>query len=736
MLAALMIAFALGGLRLALSPSSADVARYNNLGGLTVNGRVDAEPDVRDSALQLRVAVDSVTRAGATTPTAGLVLVEAPRNADIHFGDRISATGLLATPGEYDTFSYADYLARGGVYSLMRGAAVTVEARAAFTPFAALIELRQAAAATIARSLPEPAASLLSGILLGLDQGLSPPVQAAFAATGTAHIIAISGFNMAILAGLVMATLRRLRVPSRPAVGIALVMLVAYTLLVGANAAVVRAALMSGLLVIAPLVRRKTYLPASLALAALALSALNPTVLWDLSFQLSLFATLGIALFSDGLAAPLDRALARWLPSGLVRWVGGIVAESLTVCTAALIATLPLTILFFGRFSPLSLVVNVLIEPVQPALMVLGALAVAVTVIVPPLGQVLFWLDFVLLQWTLTVVRAFARLPFASTAVSLSPQVIAIFFILLIGGAMLHATQPIWALALARFARRRLVLFTMIAAGVGMTLLMGAVALARPDGQLHVWFLDMGQSNAVLATTPGGAHILIDGGRYPSRLLGALGDRLPFNQMQIDVLALTQPDENEYAALPAVLERYGTGIILTSGQSNLSESFLALSGVLAARQVVAVRAGYTLDFGDGARLEVLSPALQPDLGDPLDDNALTLRLSAGAVSFLLTSDLSAAGQVALLRSGQWPLATVMQLPAHGAARSLADDFLAAVQPQAIVLQNDPAARRGADPDTLAQLGRTPLYRTDQGGTVHFWTDGSHLSVIQDMSSAP
>ena len=301
---------------------------------------------------------------------------------------------------------------------------------------------------------------------------------------------------------------------------------------------------------------------------------------------------------------------------------------------------------------------------------------------------------------------------------------------------MLHATQPDWALALARFARRRLVLVAVVAAGAGLAILMAAAALARPDGLLHVWFLDMGQSNAVLVTTPSGAHLLVDGGRFPSRLLGALGDRLPFNQTQIDVLALTQPDENEYAAVTSVLERYSTGLVLTTGQPNQSEAFQAMTDALASRQVVTVKAGYALDFGDGVRLDVLSPARQPDLGDSLDDHALTLRLSCGDISFLLTSDLSADGQRALLKAGQWPPATVMQLPAHGSARSLDRDFLAAVQPSVIVLQNDPANRRGEpDPDTLAELGDLPLYRTDDGGTVHFWTDGRELWVAQENKVA-
>jgi competence protein ComEC len=247
---------------------------------------------------------------------------------------------------------------------------------------------------------------------------------------------------------------------------------------------------------------------------------------------------------------------------------------------------------------------------------------------------------------------------------------------------------------------------------------------------LHVWFLDMGHSNAVLAQTPGGAHILVDGGRFPSRLLTAIGDRLPFNDRELELVLLTQPDENDFAALEAVLRRYRVGAFLTNGQPNDGEAYSALNAALAGTNLVTAQAGYAVELSDGARLEILAPAVPPLLGDSLDDGTLVARLTYGEVSFLLTGDVSTGGQSALLKNGAWPLATVMQLPQHGAARSLSEAFLAAVQPQAVALQSDPANRFGdPDPDTLARLGETPLFRTDQQGTLHFWTDGMRLWMV-------
>lgn len=723
-----LAAFTLGGLRMSLVPVSSEVAQFNNSGGLTIEGYITDEPDVRDAQTQIRVAADTVTRAGQAIPTSGLVLVRAPRSADVRYGDRVAVTGLLITPAEFDTFSYSDFLGRSGVFSIMQDAAVVVLERDPPDKLrAALYDFKAQAAQHIARSMPEPQSGLLTGILLGDDNGISPEVADAFSRVGASHIVAISGFNMAVLSGAIMGLLKRARLPDRHAAIMSIVVILIYTVLVGAGAAVVRAALMSNLLVIGTAIRRRTYVPASLAFAALCLSLLNPTVLWDIGFQLSFFATLGLALFADPMTRQFDTLLNRLLPPSLARTAGGFLSEPLIVTLAVQITTLPLIALYFSRLSLVVVLSNLLIVPVQSAVLILGILATLIAFVAPALAQILYWYDLILLSWTTAIIRLLARLPFADIEFFVDPRLIALYFMILIGGALMHATQPTWALHLSRFVRQRAIASTALFSGFATICLIGAVFFSRPDGKLHLWLLDAGHSNGVLLQTPGGAQILVDGGRFPSRLLTSLGDRLPFNDQEIEVLVITQPDENEYGALPAVLHRYDVGVVLTSGHPNLSPSYAALQDQLVQHEIINVIAGYTLEVDDGVLIEVLHPQKQPELSDSLDDQALVLRISYGALSFLLTSDLSAAGQQALLDAGQWPLAAVMQLPQHGRVRSLNADFLAAVQPQLVLLQSDPANRIG-DPnaDTLARLGGVPLLRTDRQGIIHLWTDGENL----------
>jgi len=161
----------------------------------SLEGVIAGPPDVRDTYINLRVNADRLSTPDRSShPIEGAVLVRPSRPAEFRYGDRVRVTGQLAAPPEFATFNYADYLARQGVYSLIDRPQVNVLERDQGHPVPALIYgFRDRAYAVIQQILPEPQASLLSGILLGIDSGLPASVQEDFRVTGTSHIIAISG---------------------------------------------------------------------------------------------------------------------------------------------------------------------------------------------------------------------------------------------------------------------------------------------------------------------------------------------------------------------------------------------------------------------------------------------------------------------------------------------------------------------------------------------------------------
>ncbi|MCY4073315.1 MAG: ComEC/Rec2 family competence protein [Chloroflexi bacterium] len=731
-----LAAFAFGGLRQASVPRSSDISQYNGNSG-TITGLVVDEPVIRDDRAQLRVHVDAIYVRNNWIETSGLALVETDRTVSVAYGDQVRATGFLAIPATWDSFSYADYLARQGVFSIMRDAGIEVLGSGYGSPLQALlIRIKQALHGNINRALPEPQAGLLAGILLGDERGISPELERDFRRVGASHIIAISGFNMVVISAIVMRVVGSVMGRDKaPAALVALLFIAVYSLMVGAGGGILRAALMSGLLVIGQQLRRNTFVPTSLAFATLCLSMLDPNTLLDIGFQLSFFAVLGLGLFAD----PLSRLLRRWLERrfrpATAELLQAALNEPLVVSIAAQLATLPLIVLYFGRLSLVTLPVNILIVPVQAAVLVLGLLAGGVSLIAPAVGTVAFWVVMVFLSWSIGVVRGFAQFDFADIAVNFDARLIQAYYVLLIGGAMTAASRPkIWTRIAAAIRQRRMTLLV-FSASLLLLVLMIAMHVSRRDGRLHIWMLDMGHSNAFLLETPGGAQVLVDGGRFPSRLLTALGDRLPFSDRAIEILAITHPDEWDIAALNSVLDRYSVRVALSNGQPNRNPVWQEVAQGLAqagTRQVI-VKAGYSIDFGDGVTIQVLHPQEEPRITDRLSDHVLVLRVKHGDVSILLTSDLSAAGQAVMLQGGVSPQASVFQIPQHGTVRAIDSQFLALAQPQIALLQSDIANRRGdPDPDIMSLFRdlaeEKRLLRTDEMGTVHMISDGYRVQI--------
>jgi competence protein ComEC len=195
----LALAATLGALRYDLTQPHFDqstLAMYNDQASpVIVEGVVISEPDARDKYTNLRVEADRLIVTDQPTRTVkGLVLVQAPPFTDFSYGDRIRAKGKLETPAGTGDFDYREYLARQDVYSIMSRPRVSVLTRdQGFAPLGWLYAFKARAKNVIAQILPEPQASLLTGILLGDDSGIPKSVQAAFRATGTSHVIAISG---------------------------------------------------------------------------------------------------------------------------------------------------------------------------------------------------------------------------------------------------------------------------------------------------------------------------------------------------------------------------------------------------------------------------------------------------------------------------------------------------------------------------------------------------------------
>ncbi|MFW6125880.1 MAG: ComEC/Rec2 family competence protein [Chloroflexota bacterium] len=287
-------------------------------------------------------------------------------------------------------------------------------------------------------------------------------------------------------------------------------------------------------------------------------------------------------------------------------------------------------------------------------------------------------------------------------------------------------------------ARTLLTKWVLLALVVVAALVWLAVLVTPAGGTLSVSVVDVGQGESILITTPAGQHVLIDGGPGPGDVCLALGEAMPFWERSIELVVLTHPHADHVSGLVEVLRRYEVSQVLYPQDIGYeSEVYLEWLGVVEGMEVESVGAqvGQRVDLGGGALLEVLqpSPELLEGTESDVDNNAVVMRLEMEDVSFLLTSDLFADGERYLVEQGLELESTVLKVCHHGAGTSSSARFLAAVDPEVVVISvgaDNPFGH--PDEEVLSRLvdsvGKEGVYLTSEDGTVTFTTDGKRLWV--------
>jgi competence protein ComEC len=687
----------------------------------------------------LRISIDASGGGAATGARALLVAATLPRYPEIEPGLVVAVDGTLEAP---PAGPYGDYLRRIDVVAAIRSRTLTVKG-AVDGPAAALERLRRGAGDALAAAIPEPEAGLAAGIVIGLRDRVDRDLAADFTTVGASHVVAISGWNIAIVAATVAALAGRLGRRRRSL--ILSIAIVAYVLFAGASPSVVRAASMAGVVLLARETGRAGRAAAALGWAAAILLIVEPSLVLDPGFQLSTLATGGILAWTDR----LDRRLRTIAGGRLPGWL----AESLSVSLAAQAATLPVVLATFGRLAIVAPLVNLAIVPlVAPAMAaaMLALLGGAVAVLGGPaiVATIAGLPAWALLTAMCTIVRAGADLPIAS--VTLEPPWTVI-------GGLAVAVVPVAALTARGLLRRRprpaghsvdhSLSVTRPAAPVGrssersprvtarialvaLAIAVGSLGLAaahRADGTTRITVLDVGQGDSILVEGGRGGRMLIDGGPDPDRLLVELDRRLPPWDRRIDILVLTHPHEDHVAGLPVLLERYRIGRIYETGMRGPGPGYGAFARDLAAPTAppdgtLATGARIALD---DVRFRVLwpdpgrVPRQPPDAGRGINDVSIVLLGEVAGRRFLLTGDVEDDVDPLLAQRGLPPI-DILKVAHHGSATASTPAFLDAVRPRVAIVSAGAGNPYGhparSTIDRLLATGARVL-RTDTDGSV-------------------
>lgn len=440
-----------------LSVSDVDnlVKQFNDKGKISLVGVVAEEPDVRSDNVKYKISVTdikpfnygyaSASAEGEARSTAverqgisgenkktlrqaqgiknlGDILVVAKKYPLYQYGDKIEISGKLATPKSSEDFDYQKYLAKDDIFSIIYFPEIELLAsNQGGWLMGKLLFVKNKFKDSVSQILIEPPGAFLAGLLLGEKRGVPADLTVAFSRTGTTHIIALSGFNITIIAVALMGLFNFFMVRRQVSFGVSVAVIILFVLMTGAAASVVRAGVMGALVLLAQQVGRLYQIRNALVLAGAIMVYLNPRVLvWDLGFQLSFAATLGLIyvlpILQAWLAAKDEKSdfvygQIKQKPSNKL-WES--VKLVLATTLAAQIAVLPLLVVNFGQLSLIAPLANILVLPVIPLTMLVGFISALAGLIFLPLGKILGWLAWLFLSYEIKVIELLAKIPLAA----------------------------------------------------------------------------------------------------------------------------------------------------------------------------------------------------------------------------------------------------------------------------------------------------------------------------------
>jgi competence protein ComEC len=683
-----------------------------------------------------------------------------------------------------------------------------------FLPLAWLYGWRQQLLVSIEERFSDETAGVLDAALLGNRYYLSRETAERFREGGTFHVLVISGLHISFLGFMALFIMRRVTRRRAWQFAVTVALLWAYALAVGAASSVVRAALMFTVVALAPVLHRRASSLNALGGACLALLIRRPFELFDPSFQLTFLSVLAIVALAWPLLkrlqevgawrptheTPAPPVCARWWRTlgemlywserewrkemkrsawqcklfktrmagwlerlhaqNLLRYVVSVVIVSATVQ----LVLLPFLILYFHRLSLSSILLNIIVGVLMALLSLCALFALLVAQISNAMAAPLFALAEGLSRFMVHSVDPFTSLRLASIRLPEYAGRAAIIY------GLYYLPLAFLAHALARWnplrssviEERKLFVSPVMtkAAALSFVFMLYLVvahplSAGRPDGRLHVDFLDVGQGDAALLTMPDGTTLLIDGGGRPGfnpkdedeeeaiepfeRDKRSIGEAVVSEYLWwrglsgVDYILATHADADHIDGLNDVARNFVVRGALVAREPNKDAEYIRFAATLQSARVPVqlIARGDRLRFG-AVTLDVLWPPEVDNANAPSGNNdSIVLRLSCGEKVFLLTGDIEKEAEAALTRAPEELRADVVKVAHHGSKTSSTENFVAAARPSLAIISVGLTSLYGHPDKAVVERWRTSgaeVLKTGERGTVSVSTDGRDLKI--------
>ncbi len=690
-----------------------------------VEGLVSSDPECIDGDCRIVFDVLQLVVKDTVRAVSGKALIRFKAGtASPAYRDRMQLQIQLYQPGpprNPGTFDYRDFLKRKGIDALgtvLKRSQIIAHQHEKDDWWAKIVlPVRNLIRQAIEQNLSGGPAGLLKGVLLGAKHAVPEEIKTTFAQTGVNHVLAVSGLHVGLIAGTVFFMLKILGIGRGITAALTICALIFYALITGLPPSVVRASTMGCVALLGIVGQRDIDGGNILGIAGLGLLIARPQDLFDVGFQLSFVATGGILIFY--------RPLRDLLPQKK-GWYDTCVAGPLAVSIAAQATTLPFIVAYFGLVSVIGLIANLIVVPIVGIGVGLGLLTVLAFACWEPLATILNAANWLILSGAIKCAELMAEPEWAAFEVVLPSWVIFAIYLVLI--PLIHPTaRRLWS--------TYCLIIALILANIGIW-----KNIWQTESALEIYFLDVGQGDAIFCKYPNGRTLLVDGGirtQYTD-----MGKRviLPFLKSQrvdhIDVVVGSHPHADHIGGLISVLEQVSVSHYLDAGQHVDSFTGKQLQEVVKTKGIryQTVAAGDSL-VGIGGLVLHPTPAYVSASGpapDGMNNGSVVIRIVHQGTSILLTGDIEHETDGDLMRWGHRLRSDLLKAAHHGSRTSSTPEFLAGVTPGIVAISCGINNKfRHPSPEVIQRLRDMgiQIWRTDHSGAITARIDRGHIDIV-------
>ena len=730
-----------------LSPQllSNHIINYAEEEKIVIEGVLYRSPKFSLNKTRLYLLTEKIIEDDKITPIYGKLLLTVK---DIHevfnYGDRLRFSARIRLPRNFNNpggFDYCTYLTLQEILVtayLNDGKEIVKTGETTLNPFLKQVEkYRSQIMVFLTTHLPSPEAEIAKALILGEKGGISKELREEFSSVGVAHILAISGLHIGIIAlaffflikNILKCSARLILATdiSKVSALLTLIPVIIYCFIAGHGIATTRATIMVITYLIAVIIGRQEDIWNTVALAAFLILAFSPSSLFDISFQLSFTSVIAILYLTPRLSAPLFQPQDPLEPPpGWWKKIVQRISLFFIVTISAMIGTAPLVTYYFHRISPWGILTNVIIIPLIGFLVVpLGLLASLSLFLFQPLAIFIVHIMQPLITLSISIVELFNHLPYADYRTTTPTLLeIALFYLGIVFLINIKKSKKV------RYGIALVVIVFIFNQGFWYY-------QNKLSPLLRITSIDVGQGESTLVQFPKGVTMLIDGGGFYDNSFD-IGEKVVAPLIwkkkikHIDYLVLSHPQSDHLNGLVSIVKNFKVKEVWTNGEKANTGIFGEFERTIAEKGIkhLILNREHPDRSINGVLIEYLHPPNPPwhdiNYHSSVNNHSLVVRLTYKDVTMLFTGDIHQEAERTLITTAPNLKSTILKVPHHGSSTSSSLAFLKQVQPEVAImnlgfknvfhLPSRKVLKRYQDQGCQ-------IFRTDQDGAITIETDG-------------